>query len=105
MSATLFRGLHPQLIPYAAYLYEAAATAGLRPRVTSVFRTAQRQAWLYDQYRRGLSRLPALPPGRSKHQFGLAFDMVTDNPAAVGDLWNRMGGRWAGPKDPVHFEV
>jgi hypothetical protein len=105
VAAPLFAGLRPELQPYAEYLYRAAANAGLRPRVTSVFRSSQQQAVLYDRYRRGMSKLPAAPPGRSKHQLGLAFDMVTDDPAAVGDVWGRMGGRWAGPRDPVHFEV
>ncbi|MCI0372640.1 MAG: D-alanyl-D-alanine carboxypeptidase family protein [candidate division NC10 bacterium] len=98
----------PWLVPYAAYLFDTAAGAGLRPRVTSVFRTRQDQARLWDRYQRGLSRLPAAPPGRSKHERGLAFDMTVQPPelaAAVGRLWQQMGGRWGGQRDPVHFEA
>lgn len=99
-----FSGLVPALQPYADYLYLVAQYNGLRPRVTSVYRSYQKQAFLYERYLRGVSQLPAAPPGRSKHQFGLAFDMVTDNPAALGALWQQMGGKFY-PSDPVHFEV
>jgi hypothetical protein len=93
-----------EIVPYAVYLYETAERYGLKPRVTSVWRSTQQQAVLYQRYRAGLSSLPAAPPGLSKHERGLAFDMVTSDPAAVGALWRRMGGRWF-PSDPVHFEV
>ena len=102
---TRFHGLVPWLQPYADYLYLVAEYNGLRPRITSVYRSYQQQAHLYDLYRRGLSQLPAAPPGRSKHQYGLAFDMVTDNAPALGAFWTGMGGQFGGTKDPVHFEA
>lgn len=101
----LFGGLQTWLIPYAEYLYATADYNGLAPRVTSVFRSRQKQAVLYDRYLRGNHPLPVAPPGRSKHQFGLAFDMVTSNQEAIGAFWQRMGGTWGGSSDPVHFEV
>jgi LAS superfamily LD-carboxypeptidase LdcB len=101
----VFSGLVYWLRPYAYYLYQVAAYNGLHPRVTSVYRSYQRQAVLYDNYRRGLSALPAAPPGRSKHQYGLAFDMVTDNAPALGAFWESMGGKFGGVRDPVHFEA
>lgn len=101
---SLFRGLVPELIPYAEYLYKAAMVAGLHPRITSVRRTAQQQAVLYERYLQGRALFPALPPGRSKHQYGLAFDLVCDDAAALGGLWRQMGGRWFA-SDAVHFEV
>lgn len=104
MSVPSFAGLQPWLIPHAQALFAAADRAGLRPRVTSVHRTRAQQAVLYNRYLRGMSNLPAAPPGHSKHELGLAFDMVTDNPAAVGAAWNRAGGFWS-PTDYVHFEV
>lgn len=104
----MFAGLQPYLVPYAEYFYRALATAGLRPRITSVFRSKQRQAVLYDRFRRGLSGgLPAAPPGRSLHERGLAFDLVVtplSAAAQVGQFWQQMGGRWY-PSDPVHFEA
>lgn len=104
MSVPTFAGLVPALIPYAQALFVAADRAGLRPRVTSVRRTSTQQAVLYQRFLRGLSTLPAAPPGKSLHEKGLAFDMVTDHPAAVGAEWNRIGGHWS-PRDYVHFEV
>lgn len=103
-TADLFRGLHPGLIPYAAWLYDSAAAAGLRPRLTSVFRTRQKQAALYALFLAGKMPYTVLPPGRSRHEQGLAFDMVVERPDVVGGWWRSIGGHWAGPTDPVHFE-
>jgi len=92
-------------MPYAAALYVGAQAAGLRPRITSVRRSRQQQAVLYDRYRRGLSQFPAAPPGQSRHERGLAFDMVTvDGGRAAGAAWNEAGGFWS-PSDWVHYEV
>lgn len=104
MAAPSFAGLQWWGIPYAQWLYQVAELNGLNPRITSVFRTYQQQAVLYQRYLRGLSSLPAAPPGHSRHERGLAWDMVTANPSALGQLWNSMGGRWF-PSDPVHFEL
>jgi hypothetical protein len=106
-SALHFRGLEPWLIPYAAYLYDVAALNQLRPRVTSVFRSLQKQQTLYERWQRGLSPYPAAPPGKSQHNYGLAFDMVTNTgypmDPRLGQLWQQMGGIWGSEKDPVHF--
>jgi len=105
-----FRGLQPWLQPYADYLFDVAVASGFRPNVTSVYRSNQRQAVLYERWKRGLSDLPAAPPGRSKHNYGLAFDLVvaqgyrSGEQAALGAFWREMGGRWYA-SDPVHFEV
>lgn len=112
MSASRFAGLQPWLEPYANYLLDVAVYNGFKPIVTSVFRSLQQQETLYDRFKRGLSDLPAAPPGKSKHNYGLAFDMVITpgdyrSPAqqAVGRFWESMGGRWGGMVDPVHFEA
>ena len=105
-----FRGLQGWLQPYAQYLHDSAVASDFRPNVTSVFRSNQKQAVLYERWRRGLSDLPAAPPGRSKHNYGLAFDLVvrqgywSPHQRALGHFWRAMGGRWF-EKDPVHFEV
>lgn len=98
-----FNGLHPELAPYADALFQWAEDRGLHPRVTSVRRSTQQQAVLYQRYLRGQSSFPAAPPGRSLHEKGLAFDMVVDDPATVGAVWNAAGGHWS-PRDWVHYE-
>jgi len=100
----LTRELLPGIAPSADYLFRTAWAHGLKPRVTSVFRSFAQQRWLRQRYLRGQSALYAAPAGQSLHQYNRAFDMVTTHPAAVGDLWQRMGGRWY-PSDPVHFEA
>lgn len=95
--------LAPCLVPTANGFYRALEQAGLKPRITSATRTRQEQAILYERYLRGLSSLPAAPPGRSLHERGLAFDIVTTNPQLAGTLGRRFGLRW-GASDPVHFE-
>jgi len=101
-----FRSLHPQFAPYAKWLYEYAQWAGHRPRITSLTRSFAEQARLYDRYLKGESHLPAAPPGRSLHNYGLAFDMVTRSAnARMGSLWQGVGGRWGGETDPVHYDT
>jgi LAS superfamily LD-carboxypeptidase LdcB len=100
--------LDPGLAPYARLLVDAANAAGYPVRVTSTRRTRVQQARLYRRYLAGLSPYPAAPPGASKHEQGLAFD-VTGPPevlAAMGELWESWGGTWGGRfNDPIHFEV
>jgi D-alanyl-D-alanine dipeptidase len=101
-------GLHPSFAPYARYLVDVARANGLGPVVTSAYRSYSQQAVLYRRFLAGQSSLPAAPPGRSKHQFGLAIDV--DLPqnrqylAALGRWWLSIGGGWF-PSDPVHFEA
>jgi D-alanyl-D-alanine carboxypeptidase len=82
---------------------------GIGVTVTSVIRSSRLQAQLYDDYIHGRRRLPAAKPGTSKHERGLAFDMVVtprNYQTAVGLIWEKLGGRWGGRfKDPVHFEL
>lgn len=109
MPSPRFRDLSPELQPYANWLYDYAAGRGWRPVVTSTFRSIQKQATLYDRYRRGLSELPAAPPGRSLHNYGLAFDMVLQRgwrgteQRELGAVWRSIGGQWF-ESDPVHFQ-
>lgn len=110
--------LHPDLQPYAEWFVQQLVGAGLNPQITSVRRSTAKQAALYAAYKSGKSRLPAAPPGTSKHEKGLAFDLVipslrglsvkqmTARMLPIGQLWESMGGRWGGRfNDPVHFEV
>lgn len=103
-----FRGLHPQLVPYAAALLSFMLARDPSARVTSVKRSRTEQARLYRRYLAGLSLFPAAPPGKSKHEKGIAFDIVArdETLAAAGKIWESWGGRWGGRfKDPIHFEA
>jgi hypothetical protein len=97
---------------------------GIRPKVTSAWRSSEKQASLYRcsgnrRCRRanpGLYR--ALPPGQSLHEAGLAVDIsgiaagprgakrVTPRGRRIISAMNRNGFRWRyGLKDPAHFEA
>lgn len=106
MTSTSLKQLQPWLQPFAEWLVSAAPSAGARTvRVTSVLRSKALQAQLYKNYLAGRSRFPAAPPGRSKHEYGLAFDMVTEPFSALhtlGAWWQQQGGEWS-PTDPIHF--
>lgn len=104
----LFSGLHPALVPYAEALYSAMRRADPTTRITSVRRSTTEQARLYRRFLAGQSLYPVAPPGRSKHEQGLAFDIVArdETLAAAGKLWESWGGRWGGRfNDNIHFEA
>jgi hypothetical protein len=77
-----------------------------RWRVTSARRSRAAQAQLYRSFLAGRSSFTALPPGLSKHEYGLACDIVTEPYGALwclGATWKKAGGLWS-PEDPIHFE-
>lgn len=106
MNRTSLNDLQPFLRPYARWLVSAAPYAGARSvRVTSVLRSRAQQQLLYSNFLRGRSQYPVAPPGSSKHELGLAFDMVTEPYSALATLgawWRQLGGEWS-PTDPIHF--
>lgn len=108
MSASL-SALHPVFRPYAEALVRAAQASGLRPTITSTFRSSAKQAQLYRDYLAGKPGLYTVaPPGRSLHEYGLALDMWSPVPgalAALGAWWRAAGGVWGGEADPVHFSL
>lgn len=104
-------GLNPVLQFYGEALIAWANDQGYSPRVTSTYRSYAQQSRLYQKYltalEQGAPTLPAAPPGTSKHEQGLAFDLVTTPYEALwtlGQVWNSWGGRWFS-SDPVHFEA
>jgi len=107
------RTLEPWLIPYADWIYRVGKFYDPRLVVTSARRSSTDQQRLYARYLRGESKLPAAPPGRSAHEFGLAFDLARlgvdakTDPflIALGEVWSYYGGRHGGRQDPVHFGV
>ena len=103
----VFDDLVADLREPAAALVDAAAAAGLQPRVTSTMRTRSQQARLYRRYLAGAAGFPVAPPGYSAHEYGEAFDMVVAPMEALADVgytWQQWGGGW-NPADAVHFEL
>lgn len=106
------RTLDSRLVPWAKYLYQIGKYYDGRLVVTSARRSIAKQQRLYEDWKRGISKIPAAPPGRSLHQYGLAWDMarIGINPLGdpllnyLGRVWESWGGRWGGERDPVHFQ-
>jgi len=104
--------LDPRLVPWAKHLYALGKHYDGRLVVTSARRSMAKQQRLYNDYLRGISKIPAAPPGRSLHQLGLAFDLarIGIDPLSdpllnwLGAVWASWGGRWGGERDPVHFQ-
>jgi len=103
------RTLDRRLYPLASAFVQWAQAGGHRVTVTSARRSRAKQARLYRAWLRGESRIPALPPGRSLHERGLAWDMVGDDLPMLGRAWESLGGQWGGRSklgyDPVHFQL
>jgi LAS superfamily LD-carboxypeptidase LdcB len=105
--------LRPDFRPFAEALLKYARSIDPRFVITSAWRSHTEQAQLYSKWLKGQSPFPALPPGKSSHELGLAVDMArlgidaaTDEVlAAVGAEWRKAGGHWPGPLDPVHFSA
>lgn len=93
-------GLDPALRPFAQRL------VAMFPElvVTSVFRSYSDQLALWNERHR--NPFPVAPPGSSKHERGLAWDMTgpPDRLREAGRVWRSWGGRWF-ESDPIHFEV
>ena len=102
-------GLLPELQPWAEYLVRALRESGYRVQVTSVYRSPAAQARLYRRFLAGESMFPAAPPGRSTHEWRIAFDLKIDPSsgyAIAGRIWESWGGRWGGRfSDPIHFDA
>lgn len=107
------RQLHPQLVPWAKYLYAVGKYYDPLLVVTSGFRSSSKQEKLYAKWLSGESQIPAAPPGRSLHGHGLAFDLARIGKDPFGDpllnwlgaVWTHWGGQYGGERDPVHFQV
>ena len=109
MAAVNVSGLHPVVrermnlaLDYFQWL------TGIRPTVTSGYRTPAQQATLYVN--RAANPYPVNRPGDSAHQFGLAFDssFSAAHKAQLMPLWKEV--RWAvgfhvPDNDDVHAEV
>jgi len=97
--------VHPFLRKIAYNLPRVAKAQGWTARVTSGYRSYETQKKLYLEYLAGRALYPANPPGQSKHEKGLALDIVSNNDQALVNLLTSVGLVWAGPADPIHFEM
>lgn len=101
---TSMRAYPSNIRPVFEWLVAYARWMGLDPRVTSTVRTRAEQEALYAKALRGENPYPVARPGTSRHERGLAIDLVSRDNAALGKVWNAVGGRWS-PQDAVHFEI
>ena len=106
------RTLDPRLIPWARWIHALGKYYDPLLVVTSARRSRSKQAELYERWRSGRSKIPANRPGTSLHEHGLAFDMARIGKDPIGDpllawlgaVWEQVGGRHGGERDPVHFQ-
>lgn len=116
--------LHPRVRPYARAFIASARRQGVIIKILSGTRSYEEQAELYRKYKAGGPL--AAPPGRSNHNFGIAFDIgvftgSSDPEKArtyqsesgaydlVGGLADTIGlswgGHWKSAKDKPHYEL
>lgn len=110
------RGLHPALRPYAEYAITVANNYGVRPEVTSVYRSKAEQQELYDNYVRCLREgrfgkergcmYPANRPGDSAHNYGLAWDSWVERQYQAWWDYVRRALGWEVPaNDRIHAQL
>ncbi len=109
------KALHPAFRDKVIELIRQCSLKGITVAVVETFRTHAKQ----NEYKTMGGKYTNSAGGRSKHQYGLAIDIVPmvngkpqwDNQAlwrrvgVIGEnLGLRWGGRWKRPYDPAHFE-
>jgi hypothetical protein len=107
--------LHPYFRDKIIELIRLCRTQGIELTIVETFRTHAKQAEYFGMGK----KYTRSKGGKSKHQYGLAVDVVpiVDSVAVWDDisLWKkigvigeklglRWGGRWRAPYDPAHFE-
>jgi hypothetical protein len=112
---TDLNALHPYLRDKVCKLIELCRQKGIELAVVETYRTHTKQ----NEYRTMGKKYTRSGGGNSKHQYGLAVDVVpvVDGKAQWDNirLWRkvgllgeqlglRWGGRWKNPFDPGHFE-
>jgi hypothetical protein len=97
--------IDPKLKTIARNLPRIARALGFNVRITSGYRSYATQSKLYQDYIQGIAHYPANPPGTSKHEKGMALDILSTNTEKLVSLLTSVGLRWAGPIDPIHFEI
>ena len=107
--------LHPFFRDQIVELIKRCKAKGIELEIVETYRTHAKQ----HEYKSMGKKYTSFGAGRSRHQYGLAIDIVPIvNSVAVWDniaLWRkiglvgeklglRWGGRWRNPYDPGHFE-
>ncbi len=112
VSEHLLAGVNSELARRVRNMAAALAARGIEIRITSGKRSTERQAALYAN--RASNPYPVARPGTSKHEMGLAVDLVSTGArsssisAAIGEAGEAQGLRWGGrfsKPDAVHFEL
>jgi hypothetical protein len=89
-------GLHPAVRERAELAVEIARAYRVPVTVTSGFRSFSDQDYLWRRYLAGQSRYPAVPAGRSAHNYGLAWDSTTSP---------RYQAWWTAVREALGFQV
>ncbi len=112
VSKHLLAGVNSELARRVRNMAAALSARGIEIRITSGKRSTERQAALYAN--RASNPYPVARPGTSKHELGLAVDLVPTGArssrisAAIGEAGEAQGLRWGGrfsKPDAVHFEL
>lgn len=94
-------GLAPAML---AALERADELLGETLPVTSGYRSPEEQRELWEQ--RGTNPFPVAPPGRSRHESGLAVDVPSSFVGRLLEVAGKVGLCQTLPvTDPIHFEV
>lgn len=106
-------GLDKSFSELAATFYAYLVYYGLSPRITSGFRSPEKQAALLQDYEAGDPSVVVKPATNSKHSVtkwgkpaALAIDIVTSNAAMAARIATAVGikaGYHFRTPDPVHF--
>jgi hypothetical protein len=116
--------VNPKIVGKYSNALRDMRRAGVQPKVTSAWRSSEKQAALYkcSNSQKCRSRNPGLyyakPPGTSAHEAGLAVDIsgiaagprgakrITRNGHKIIRIMEKNGFNWRyGLKDPAHFEA
>jgi hypothetical protein len=112
VSEDLLWGVNPDLARRVRNMAATLSARGIEIKVSSGKRSTERQAALYAN--RANNPYPVARPGTSKHEQGLAVDVVPTGARTsrasviIGEEGEREGLRWGGrftKRDPVHFEL
>lgn len=106
-------GLDKSFSILAATFYAYLVYYGLQPKITSGWRSPEKQAMLLQQFEAGDPSIVYKPAVNSKHMItkwgrpaSLAIDISTSNPSVAASIANAVGlkaGYHFKNPDPVHF--